>query len=367
MNALNDIQAMAEECGVVVGDAADAARRAKVHATIRVGGAYKLVARKAVNDSAGNRVPGPITRETPWCKNVATLNYFNLMLASPNALYYRGCVVGTGNSAPDETDTALDTYLAATTTRQATEIERNYTVSPRFNKIRLTWRFGEGVAEGNVAEVGVVIMSTNGGSVDGSAPLGSRALVVDGGGSPTVIPVQADEFLDVIWDCYWYVPEDVSGTVSLDIDGVPTDHDFTIRGAYMASSNSHGGWGLPHINPINPSPRIVPSTSGNSWNNGGSIAYNTQSLVGYDVHNTSGDLAAAAADSNSASAYSAGSKTRTFTFKWSLNKGNLGSGGIGSIGFLFNWGAFQMSLDPRVDKVNTKVFEIDMTVTLANV
>ena len=198
----------------------------KVGLTLGVKGEYKFIRRKAVTDDFGNRVPGPITQETPWMRNLMTNTYFNNALTT-QTLSVRGISVGSGNTAPAESQTILTSFIAATTSRQNYTSTINSSVSPRYARKEFTYRFAEGVAAGNIAEVGMFDSVSTG--TTSATVLSSRALVVDGGGSPTVVTVLSDEFLDVVWRGTWYVPEDVAGSCSLTIDGTPTVFNWTIR------------------------------------------------------------------------------------------------------------------------------------------
>jgi hypothetical protein len=70
----------------------------------------------------------------------------------------------------------------------------------------VTWRFGEGIAAGNIAEVGLGW---------GNATLWNRARIKDAQGKPTVITVFADEYLDVVSEIRVYPAQSLEGSFNL--------------------------------------------------------------------------------------------------------------------------------------------------------
>ncbi|WP_180072229.1 hypothetical protein [Acinetobacter sp. YH12200] len=158
-----------------------------------IGARFKLIARKK---------DGSIARETDW--------FLNKVLASGLAQMSVGtwinrCCVGSGNSTPTSSQTSLDT-LVASTTSFLTDVGVSHTTSPIYFGARRTWRFGEGVAAGNISEVGM-------GWSD--AAMWNRALIRDILGNPTTITVLSDEFLDVVAEIRVYPPEIQSGSFNV--------------------------------------------------------------------------------------------------------------------------------------------------------
>lgn len=328
----------------------------KIGATMSVSGRYKLIRRKAADES--------VVQETAWCKNILTLYYFNQAMTT-TGIQPLGCVVGTGNTTPAESDTSLDTFLAGTDTKQTQGAwTKNTTVSPRSTTLSITYRFGEGVAAGNVAEVGMTIAT----SPNSGTPIISRALVVDSGGSPTTITVLSDEYLDVVWDVTFYVPEDDTGSFNMDIDGASTSFDYTVRAIDMNSIR----WGA-NVSNRNYIGAYFPSVNGNfgSHSVGRDCAASAvDTLVAYDSAMT-GNGSTNRATSVAADSYTADSKQRAYTVGWGLNVANISINSIyislaGSSDVGLGLGAFQVLLDPPVTKVSTKVFSFDFVLSLAN-
>lgn len=128
---------------------------------------------------------------------------------------FAACYVGTGSSAPANGDTALAAYLATSSSRTGlNSINLTADGGSYYMGQRFVWRFNQGVATGNLTEIGT-------GTANNA--LFSRALIRDPiSGNPATITVLPDEFLDVTFELRSYVsPADVAGTVT--ISGVTYD------------------------------------------------------------------------------------------------------------------------------------------------
>ena len=162
-----------------------------------VGARFKLVARKASTEE--------ITRETEWFKNIVLDTGLNRMSVGTWIDRVR---VGSGNSTPVASQTQLDNTIASTTTIQAVgSVTRQTTTSPYYVAASRTYRFAEGVAAGNISEVGC--------GWGAGLDLWNRALVKDLNGNPTTITVLSDEFLDVIVEVRYYPTQSFSGSFNL--------------------------------------------------------------------------------------------------------------------------------------------------------
>jgi hypothetical protein len=158
----------------------------------RFAGYYKLTVRNS---------EGHITRETPWFQNLITNNGLDLIWTSlaPSfsvKVLAPECYVGTGNAAPAFTDTTLQSYLATGSSISLSAATYVAGVAPYWKQSK-GYRFGTGVAAGNLSEIAV-----------GTAPnnLFSRALIKDNLGNPTTITVLSDEILDVTYELRVYPP-----------------------------------------------------------------------------------------------------------------------------------------------------------------
>lgn len=258
------------------------------------------------------------------------------------------CQLGTGVAVPTAADAALAIPGPATTTTS-----RSWTYSgsvpyvagpPDYTSDYGTLRFAAGAATGTWTEVG---MTRN------SAPytLWSRALIVDGGGSPTSVTVLADESLDVTYTLRVY-PQNGDVTGNVDISG--TNYSYVMRPASVAS------W-RPYILAAD---RYAGRTA---TGQGNMVAFNGG--LGARTGNPSGSSAPGAVDLTAA-AYVNNSLQRSFEMKFNLTTHNV-AGGIKSL--LFNPisgggnGGFehQIEFTPKIPKDNTKILRLNFTASFA--
>lgn len=234
-----------------------------------------------------------------------------------NGDWMRYCQVGSGNTAPNVLDTALANRIAGSDTQQAS-INGAQAEEPYFCWRRTTIRFAEGVAAGNLSEVGMGWAS--------SGSLFSRALILDSEGDPTTITVAADEILDVTYEFRFYPRlTDVTGSVTL-TGNIGGTYDYVMRAASVTSSNGSTGW---YIGASGESMARAYALPGTAVYNG-DIGLITGRPSGTNTY----------ASSITASPYSAGSLEREFTAAWGPNDGNL-SGGIRSFTVKMGIGTFQ--------------------------
>lgn len=161
-------------------------------------------------DADGVEIPGSRRVAADWFPNLIT-NAGLDFLGTTGSTYVQGfCRVGSGNTAPANTNTALVAQVAVSNTQQASSHGVNRT-GTFYAWRRSTIRFvagSMGASPVNLAEVGV--------SPAGTGSLFSRALILDGGGVPTTIAVQPDEVLDVTYELRLYpVLADATGTVTI--------------------------------------------------------------------------------------------------------------------------------------------------------
>lgn len=104
--------------------------------------------------------------------------------------------LGTGTNAPSVSDTQMGAYLyfkdVTSTGSPPAPTSPDY-----FSTVFRIATFATGTATGNLTEVGVGWYSTN--PVNTNHRVFSRARILDGVGSPTTLPVLADESLEVIY------------------------------------------------------------------------------------------------------------------------------------------------------------------------
>lgn len=293
-----------------------------------VRGRYKL---EAVNAGDGRR---RFLAEFP---NLITNVGLDRIAVASSGNYLQNCYVGSGNTAPTFADTALVALVASTATLQATTTTAQAS-SPYFGTRANTYRFAQGAAAGNLAEIGIGNTSTN---------LFSRALILDGGGSPTTITVLSSEFLDCTYTFECIVPlSDVTGSVT--IAGVAYAYTLRAMQSTLAAVWAVASAGSPAAFQTNLS---VYS---------GAIGAITSSPGG----------TAASADSNVTASYTPGSLILSNTATWGLNSANFGAGGITAASFsssstVNGIGAYQWSFTPFIPKDATKILTLTQTLSWA--
>lgn len=187
----------------------------------QIGARFKLVTHKG---DATNP-----TQESEWSHNMVLDSGLERMSIGT---WINRCCVGSGSMAPAANQTALQTFIASTTTRQGSETQLlQATESPIYYGSRFTWRFGLGVAAGNLSEVGMGWTDTN---------LWNRALIRDALGTPVTLTVLSDEYLDVIVEIRIYPQESFSGSFNLrDKAGeIVSAHTYTGRPVVSAGSSN---------------------------------------------------------------------------------------------------------------------------------
>lgn len=187
-------------------------------------------------------------------------------------------VVGAGNAPPDFTDTALQSPIAFHTSDVTLDSESS-SYSRGWYEITVRSQFGQGVAEGNLSEIGIQHTSTSG-------PLWSRALILDGAGNPTTITVTDMDFLTCYYTLRIYIPqEDYVFNTVVEYDDIEVPTEVTIRPIMANSADAVNGWGLQTY-------RTGGGSAGNSYfyfHNGGLTAPTATSLAGSMVGGQNGN------------------------------------------------------------------------------
>ena len=163
-------------------------------------GEYRFVVRDART--------GNIKRETDWFSNLITDAGLNRLGTGG---WRHSCHIGTGTTTPAGGDTALAAQAAVATNADIQSSTVSNSGAPNYHiTTTVVWRFTAGQLNGNYTEVGISWSGTT---------LFSRALIVDGGGSPTSITVTSSEFLDVYYRLSM-VPDLTDHSYSVTIQGV---------------------------------------------------------------------------------------------------------------------------------------------------
>lgn len=181
-------------------------------------GFYKLV---AINAKTGKeRVLAD------WFPNLITNGGLDYMATHNDFLRY--CYVGSSSTTPAYTDSNMGNLVAYKDANYYnTDLQLNtqsvHSGSPYYRYNIRTFRFGEGVAAGNLSEVGM------GWAANPSGAIFSRALILDSYGNPTTITVLSDEYLDVTYEFRMYPAEtDATGT-TIFTGNKGASYDWTIR------------------------------------------------------------------------------------------------------------------------------------------
>lgn len=274
-------------------------------------------------------------RETGFFKNIIT-DYGLNRIGTSGVL--TGAYVGSGTETPSPSDVSLQSPIARTSMQLSENIITGPDVAPYYGGVSKTYRFAEGVAAGNISEVGIIALYS------GAYPLWSRSLVLDSSGSPTTITVLPNEVLDIVYECRAYaMPSDTTGG-PLTLLGV--DYNWTMR-AINARRSTFGLF-------------TAGFAGGPQWDgtNGEMVAVTATKPSGVDS-GTSGSLIAAQ--------YSENSYKRSFTFSFSITQGNSSPGGIKTMygTVVSNGPNFQIGLDKIFPKNNLNTISLSFEVSWA--
>ncbi|MNM06995.1 hypothetical protein D3C81_170270 [compost metagenome] len=320
-----------------------------------------------------------VIEETSWGKNLITGPGMDFLMGAASAgTLYLHAVAGSGNAAPSLSDSTLQAYLGKYSACQAMTVERNYTTAPYYVRITTTHRYypgAFGASPVNIAEFGMVFSNTaSNTSINGSTQIGSRALAVNGAGTPASTSIQPDEYLDQTWEWTWWIPDSALATINVEVDGTPTSTDTEARPACMGQSSGFTlCWFYPDFSPgVEPSgggrigvPNIFPTLNRNaveavssSW-----AAQGPLGSAGDAIGGTFG--AGLVCNTATAAAYTSGNYYRDYTFTWGLNNGNATPNVAGAqLGLrAMMW---QVSYSPAILKVAGKKLELTFRLSIAN-
>jgi hypothetical protein len=271
---------------------------------------------------------GELRRSTGWFHNLVLDSGLN-GIGTKNMIFQ--CYVGTGTAEPAVTDTALASFLAATSSI-TTRTPGASSSAPYYKKNTQIFRFPVGVAAGNVSEIGIASEGTP------PKPLFSRALVLDGDGNPTTITVLSDEILDVTYEIRAYLPSD-DWTTTVTILG--NDYDVIVRTANATSVPFSGGDG----------PGGQVKQYGDSFAYSGTIGAVTSSPSGTQISRVT----------PSAQAYSNNSYQRDIFWTFPVDS----SGTIQSMKWSTSYGDFQIGFSPGIPKTNTQTMPVTCRISWA--
>lgn len=301
----------------------------------QVQGYFRLEKFKTSDD--GEEIPGSRTVEADWFPNLILDQGLNQMATTPT--YLAACQVGSGSTAPAEGQVALVSRVAGTTTVPSS-VDAVSPSAPYYCAVTRTYRFAEGVATGNLAEVGVGAAATG-------TTLFSRSLIKDSGGNPTTITILADESLDVIYQLRYYAPAtDVTGTV-VATGNIGGTYDYILRAANVTNSSFATGWQLPEAQTYQ----------------GTSLSYVVHdTVIGAVTSRPAGTPMNITAPTSSA--YVAGNYYIDRIATATAAQGNFASG-IRSFFLKIGIGAYQIQFTPAIPKTNTDVVQLTLRLSWA--
>lgn len=182
--------------------------------SMRVAGEYTL--------RSINRFSGKVVRELGPFSNLITNAGLDAVAGLARVT---GLRVGTGNIPPAFSDTALVAQVAASTSLQSSSFAQNQTAD-KYHRATRTYRFVAPGVSHNIQEVG---------AFGDNDLMWSRALVVDGSGSPTSFSWGADEILDVTYTLRRYPP-------LIDLETTMTVNSTTYDVVCRAANADQWGW-----------------------------------------------------------------------------------------------------------------------------
>lgn len=248
--------------------------------------------------------------------------------------------LGTGSTAPAVGQTALTAYAASTSNNTAS-VESYVAGPPVYHQVIKTFRFAAGSATGTFSEIGI--------GWSGVGSLFSRALILDGGGSPTTITVLSDEALDVDYRFRVYPStSDVSGTLTLS----GTGYSYTLRPGLISSLAQ---W----------SPNAVLNAGFSVGAIGQLGLYGASMSLGAITASLAGATNNATMGAFNYSAYVGGSLSRAGTITTGLTLGNTGFGIKGFHMVFGSYGYYQVLFGTVIPKDGTKIMTHGQRVTWA--
>lgn len=276
----------------------------------------------------------PEEKDHGWVPNLVLDNGLNY-LGTTGTGFAQYCHVGTNATAPAISQVSMLGYIASQSKTSSSAVNLGTaTYAARYD---VTYTFDVGGVIGTIAELGVGWSATH------TNNLFSRALVVNGVGSPTTISVTATDQLTVYYRCT-LTPSITDSTYTTLISGV----SYTTVARLSSASSFFGysaGW------------------DSDFWGKfvGGTF-YQSTSTLGAITSNPSGSNVPVSPTSINYAAYVPGNFYRDVTFTVLPAVGNA-AGGIGAMQAVFQnsgWAYFQYSFSPAIPKDNTKTLTLTL-------
>lgn len=303
---------------------------------VKISGEYKFVLNAGTDHE----------QDTGWMPNLVTDLGLDMLGSSTVGLGAGQDVtvwlsVGTGTTAPANSDTGLVTYLASSSSR--TTVSQVNLGNPTYaGQFTLSWTFAQGAVVGNLAEVGV-------GRSSGGVNLFSRARIVDGSGVPTTLTVVALDQLTVYYRLT-NTPVKTDLVSSVVISG--TTYNYTCR---LANATNFMMSNIVYM--YSGSPR---------WPGTGTAAtfYETGSTIGAITSNPSGTTILSNITSEAFGTYTNGNFYNDITLVWGPTTANPVAAIQGMmLHFGNSFGNWQWVFTTTIPKTNTKTLTLVIRVS----
>lgn len=211
----------------------------KVNQNLGISGEFRVIVRRA---------DGSIKTDTGIQKNLVLDNAFKNILGenvTTNLGHEKqnsssinwGCVVGTGNQTPTDTDVSLQNYITKNvSTRDAYDSKENPDTDLHEGYVKV-WvgkkYIFDNINNENITELGLISWAGDyydeGTRYDNAYILMTRALIKGTDGQPIAVTVLQGEILEVIYQINWYIDvtrKTGSFTLTTSKDGVDTNSEF---------------------------------------------------------------------------------------------------------------------------------------------
>lgn len=351
---------------------------------------YGMTHRGHTYDADGNivKLAEPIKRTYP-AKNVITTTGFGKIFIQqmPWQLAYDLMVSGTSGSTPVTTDSTMSDIVGKCANGHVSSELLAYNTDPLAGALYRKFRFRRSFSPGRFGATpvnltrGGIVGSDNGDPSNASLktlPLYACGLYRDSAGNPTSITVLPDEYFDQIWEYTETFPHDVTGVVSITVDGVPTNFNYTIRLANAFNVGTYDiGWGAVYGNAVQisqvfyNSPRSSLATSSYEpytqagYRAGGLVSTSEKITKAPSVNPSS--YTYGSPNSAVGQPYALGQNYRDYKMSWSPDRANDPSGvNILQVSFNNGGGAWQVLFDPPLPKAATKQMELVFRLAMAN-
>jgi hypothetical protein len=252
--------------------------------------------------------------------------------------------VGTGNTAPNVTQTALGGEIGRTNFDNGVAKIEVMGPSNAYWRSIFSRLFTEAQANGNIAELGMFNQAAGG-------VMWMRQLMRDTLGNATVLTKTAADQLRITYEIRQYWPT-VDQVTTANINGI--DYNFTMRPCNTVVA---GSWG-PGSGTVNGMLYTFGSDQGGVF---------VQAVDGSTLSAASGTgLAGTRADTSSytMAAYSAPNTYRDYTAVFDPGVANFGTGIGGLQGCMARGGSqYQVSISPRIPKLNTQRLTLQLRTT----